>query len=137
MFEGLFEEQYEDDDAPISAFSEVALGGAFYDHDFVETKFVDQASPDVVALLGRHSYAASFAAAASSALGSNPIAASPVLNELGFRGAFNAVVLVYDAAEHAPRLVDRQLKSVENSGFLIHYLGRFNTSRRSWRRRGA
>jgi hypothetical protein len=55
------EEQYEDDDAPISQFAK-DCGLGWYDHDFVESRFVDRIS--IRELLSPFSYAQTFVEAA-------------------------------------------------------------------------
>lgn len=57
-FEDYIEEQYEDDDAPMSKFTE-EFGLGWYDHDFSEADFKDNPVP-VEEFLSRNSYSSSF-----------------------------------------------------------------------------
>jgi hypothetical protein len=96
--EAFLAEEYDpdSDDEPISKFA-AEQRQTFYDHDFVESSFVEREAP-LEQMLRDHSYSKSYAAAADAVTG----------NEL-----FNCVILVWGNQIHAPR-----------SG-LLKYVGRF------------
>jgi hypothetical protein len=55
-----FDEQYDDDDAPISTFA-ADMGERFYDHDSTQRSLQGTSSSDMAALLKGHSHAESYA----------------------------------------------------------------------------
>ncbi|MEM7249451.1 MAG: immunity 22 family protein [Acidobacteriota bacterium] len=103
-FDQYFDEQHEDDDAPLSPFAH-GQGQARYDHDFVERSFRGP-TRDFDRLIDRHSHAESFEEAASRVF---------VDGGLGER---DSVVLAFDGQVESPRSVT--LEDAE-----LTYLGRF------------
>jgi len=83
-FESYMEEQYEDDDAPISRFA-AEFGLGWYDHDFLEADFRSEPLP-VEEFLSGNSYSSSFIADVVAA------ANRKVLESC------NAKILLYDCA---------------------------------------
>lgn len=103
-----FEEDYSDDDTPISKFA-ADQGQWFYDHDFVERGFFETTA-DLVNALGAHSYAASYIDAVNAAY--KALSLPPV----------NTAVFAFDAEISHPQ-------SVQHERHLLVHLGRFHFTR--------
>ncbi len=100
-----FDETYDDDDRPISEFA-ADMGESFYDHDFMERAFHDQASDDFAKALAAHSFSSSYLSAATEAFELHPLK------------PFNLVLTVCNEEIERP-------VSVSKSGVMLQYLGRF------------
>ena len=100
-FDEYFDENYEDDDAPINSFSK-EQGQTFYDHDWLERSF--KSSGDLRQLIQGHSYADSYS--------------EKVIAEAASRNIKNAnCFIMADSAEfHTPR-------SISSASHEIWYLG--------------
>lgn len=107
VLEQYLEETYDQDeeDAPISAFAK-DQGEAFYDHDFVESRFDDSAK-SFVELGKRHSFSEYWLTRAEESYKAKQI------------GKVNVILLVFGGEIDEP-------KSASGDGYQLHYLGRFD-----------
>ena len=103
-----FDETYDDDDRPISAFA-ADMGEGFYDHDFMERgEFHNPPISDVTAAIAPHSFSSSYLSRVIEASRSKPFA------------PFNTVLLVWNREIERPT-------SVARPGRALRYLGRFES----------
>ena len=113
--EAYFKETYDEgDDNPISQFA-ADMGESFYDHDFMERHFYDEAVTDFSEAIGHHSFSASYGTAAANAFNADPLL------------PFNVVLLVWNREIQSPVSVFRKPDAI------LHYVGRFQSDPKSGR----
>jgi hypothetical protein len=103
--EAYFEEQYDDEEAPVSRFAG-DQDETFIDHDFVERVFHETSPPNLRDALTRHSFSSSYVDAAVAAFEQAPFY------------PFDTVLLVWSPQVTSPR-------SVSGDDMKLHYVGRF------------
>ena len=109
-----FEENYDEDDAPISEFA-ADMGVSFYDHDFLESSFHQTSTDDIAIILEGHS-----------GCDSEAVLSQAQVAFVAHKTFVNAATLVLNDERDFPQF--QNPKSIAKPGASLFYLGRFETS---------